>query len=816
MTILIWFLITVFAAWVLILIRAPIWVWTCSVGAVLLICVVKSDMSGVAQVTVWTIFLIGVLPFNISFLRRKWISDWLLCLFRKIRPRLSKTEQEALDAGTVGWDADLFTGNPDWEKLLRLPPPTLTADETAFLNGPVEELCHMLDDWHITEELHDLPPEVWRFIKQYGFFGMIIPKRYGGLEFSALAHSAVVMKVASRSISAAVTIMVPNSLGPGELLLHYGTEQQKNHYLPRLARGEEVPCFGLTSLEAGSDAASMTDTGVVCRGEFCGESNVLGIRLNWEKRYITLGPVATVLGLAFKLYDPDHLIGKQDELGITLALVPTDLPGVEIGRRHAPANIAFQNGPNSGRDVFIPLDFIIGGLERAGQGWRMLMESLVAGRSISLPALATGAGKLASRAIGAYARIRKQFKTPIGRFGGIEEPLARIAGFTYLMDAARTMTAGALDMGEKPSVISAIVKYHLTEHMRRVVNDAMDIQGGCGIVMGPRNFMGRVYQAVPISITVEGANILTRSLIIFGQGVIRCHPFILKELRAAVEEDPIRASIEFDRAIFNHIGFSVNNAARSLFLGLTGARLSPAPRQGVVRYYYQQLTRMSACFALSVDITMLTLGSALKLREKLSARLGDALSHLYLASSILKRFEDHGRPQDDLPLLQWACEYTLHEIQLALDGLIENFPNRPAAWLLRFLTFPLGKPYKVPNDHMGHKVSALLLQPSTARDRLTAGIYCPTSRDEAIGRLDAALTKVVVAESVEERLRTELHVKALGSGNDEWLLREGVRQGVINEVEAEQVREAIAIRREALTVDDFPSDYWTKKRDPSR
>lgn len=743
------------------------------------------------------------------FLRRKLISDPSLRLFRKLMPHISETEREALEAGTVWWDAELFSGRPNWKKLLAAPAPAFTAEEQAFLDGPVEELCRMLDDWRINAELHDLPPEVWRFIKDHRFFGMIIPKKYGGLGFSTLAHSSVVMKIASRSIAAAVTVMVPNSLGPGELLLHYGTDEQKNYYLPRLARGEEVPCFALTSIDAGSDAASMTDNGVVCRGEFRGKKDVLGIRLNWEKRYITLGPVATVLGLAFKLYDPDHLIGDREEVGITVALIQTNLPGISIGRRHVPSNINFQNGPNSGHNVFIPLDWIIGGAARAGHGWRMLMESLAAGRSISLPALATGAGKLASRATGAYARIRKQFHVPIGRFEGIEEALARIAGYTYLMDAARVMTAGAVDQGEKPSVISAIVKYHLTEIMRRVINDAMDVQGGSAICMGPRNFLAHVYEAVPISITVEGANILTRSLIIYGQGAIRCHPFILKEIQATIDPDPVRASKNFDRALFDHIGFFLSNAARSLFHGLTGARFASVPVHGPSRRYYQQLTRMSACLALASDVAMLVLGGTLKRREKLSARLGDVLSYLYLASAVLKRFEDQGRPPDDLPLLRWSCEKALHRIRRSFGELIQNFPNRPAAWLLRFFLFPTGRPYRAPSDALGHKIASLLLEPSPARDRLTAGIYIASDSHDAVGRLEAALEKVISAEAVEEKLRAAVRSGMIKADDEESLLREGMSHGVIHEDEAKLVREAESLRREAVMVDDFPPDYWT-------
>ncbi len=747
-------------------------------------------------------------------LRRRLISAPILRVFRNAMPTMSQTEREALEAGTVWWDAELFGGRPDWSRLLATPAPALTAEEKAFLDGPVEELCAMLDDWRITEELHDLPPEVWRFIKDKGFFGMIIPKRYGGLEFSALAHSSVVMKLASRSITGAVTVMVPNSLGPAELLLHYGTEEQRTHYLPRLARGEEVPCFALTGPEAGSDAAAMTDTGVVCRSDFRGQRNVLGIRLNWNKRYITLGPVATVLGLAFKLFDPDHLLGAKEEIGITVALIPTDTPGVTIGRRHIPLDIPFQNGPNSGRDVFIPVDWIIGGSARVGQGWRMLMESLAAGRSISLPALSTGAGKLACRATGAYARIRKQFKTPIGRFEGVEEALARIAGFTYLMDAARVMTAGAVDQGEKPSVISAMIKYHLTELMRRAVNDALDIHGGSAVVLGPSNFMARVYQAIPISITVEGANIMTRSLIIFGQGALRCHPFVLKELRAAADPDQAKGLREFDRAFFGHIGLIVRNAARALWLGLTGARWTSTPLHGPGRRYAQHLSRMSAAFALTADLAMAVVGSALKRKESLSARLGDVLSYLYLASAALKRFEDQGRPTEDAPLLQWACEESLYTIQDRLDAVLRNFPNRAVAGLLRLLVFPTGRRFRRPDDRLAHRVASLLLEPSAARDRLTVGIYVPQDASQAVGRLDATLVKVVAAEAVEKTLRAAIRAGTLRVSDEATLLRDAVERGVIGKKDADAIRDAIAARREAIQVDDFPPDYWRHEAEP--
>jgi len=737
--------------------------------------------------------------------RLRWISEPLLKIFRRITPRMSQTEREALDAGSVWWDGELFSGRPKWKKLRRLPAPQLSAEEQAFLDGPVDELCAMLNDWEITAEREDLPPEVWEFIKKNGFFSLIIPKSYGGLDYSALAHSATVMKISTRSITAAVTVMVPNSLGPAKLLLEYGTEEQKNHYLPRLAAGEEVPCFALTSPHAGSDAGAIPDYGIVCRQDFQGRKDVLGMRLTWEKRYITLGPVATLLGLAFKLYDPDQLLGEEKDLGITLALIPTDTEGVNIGRRHNPLNIPFMTGPNSGENVFVPLDWIIGGQERIGQGWRMLMECLADGRGISLPALSTGAGKLATRGIGAYARIRTQFKLPIGRFEGVEEALARIGAYTYIMDAARTLTATALDRGEKPSVISAIVKYHLTERMRKVVNDAMDILGGAGICLGPRNIIGRAYQGIPISITVEGANILTRSMIIFGQGAIRSHPYVFREMEAISEEDPELSLEKFDRALFGHIRFVMMNSLRTLFHALTSSLFIFIQGPGPTRRYYQHLTRMSAAFALLTDAALMTLGGALKRKEALSARLGDVLSHLYLASAVLKRFEDQGSPKSDLPLLQWACQHSLSEIQQAIDGLLQNFPNRPVAFLLRWMIFPLGRHFPPPSDKLGHRIAEQLLIPSNSRDRLTDGIFLPKAEHEAIARLEDALEKVIRADHAERKLRQGLRDYKADYHGLEGMLEAGLEKAIITEQDAELIREADTARTEVIKVDDFPN-----------
>jgi acyl-CoA dehydrogenase len=785
--------------------RAPLFIWTAFVIAMLVIQTLTESTDWGVWLA-WAAFAPVAVILHIRPLRLRLISRPMLAYFRCVLPGMSETEREALEAGSVAWDGELFSGRPDWQRLLKMPAPRLSEREQAFIDGPVEALCRMLDDWQITQARNDLPPEVWTFLKREGFFGMIIPRRYGGLEFSALAHSAVVMKISSRSISAAVTTMVPNSLGPAELLLNYGTDAQKDHYLPRLAKGDEVPCFALTSPVAGSDAASMTDNGVVCRGEFDGKADVLGIRLNWNKRYITLGPVATVLGLAFKLYDPDHLLGDKPDIGITLALIPTRTPGVEIGRRHNPLSIAFQNGPNRGHDVFIPLDWVIGGPERVGQGWRMLMECLAAGRSISLPALSCGAGKLASRSTGAYARIRRQFNLPIGRFEGVAEALARIAGRTYQMDAARVLTAGIVDQGEKPSVISAIVKYHLTERMRRVIDDAMDVQGGAGICLGPRNLLGRAYQAVPISITVEGANILTRSLIIFGQGAIRCHPYVLKEMQAVADADTPRGERVFDKALFGHIGFTISNGVRSVLLGLTGARLALSPVQGPVAQYYRAVTRMSAAFALLADLSMLILGGGLKRMERLSARLGDVLSHLYLISAVLKQHHDHGSPEEDLPLVHWACQDGLHTIQRRIDGLLRNFPNRPIAWMLRWMVFPLGRPYRKQSDTLGSAVANLLLAPSPVRDRLTQGIFVTRDTAEPLGLLEDALVKAVRAERLEGPVRDAIRSGEITARDPAQQLLQAIEAGIITSDEAGVIRAAALAREAVVQVDDFAAD----------
>jgi acyl-CoA dehydrogenase len=786
--------------------EARAWVWTLAVGAFLVGLASLVRLSPLATSVLFWAFVGFAAILNIKPLRRLLISDPVLRVFRRVMPPMSQTEADAINAGTVWWDGELFSGRPNWNELVSLPKPRLSAEEQAFLDGETEELCRMADDWS-TYATNDLSPQAWQYIKDKGFLGMIIPKEYGGKGFSAYAHSQVVTKLSTRCSAAAVSVMVPNSLGPAELLLHYGTEQQKRHYLPRLGKGLEIPCFALTNPHAGSDAAAIPDHGVVCKGPWEGKE-VVGMRVTWDKRYITLGPVATLLGLAFRLHDPDHLLGEKEDIGITCALVPTNHPGVHIGRRHFPLNATFQNGPNWGKDVFMPLDWIIGGPAMAGQGWRMLMESLAAGRSISLPSSNVGMSKLAVRATGAYARVRSQFKTPIGKFEGIEEPLTRMGANLYLMDAARRMTAVGIDLGEKPSVISAIVKYHVTERNRQVVNDAMDIQGGKGICLGPNNFMGRAYQQIPISITVEGANILTRSLIIFGQGAIRGHPYVLKEMVAAREPDRAKASQEFDRALWGHVRFTLTNAVRSLIMGLTGSHwvtvpLNAAPEN---RRYFQQLTRFSAMFAFLSDVSMLVLGGGLKRREKLSARLGDILSLMYLVSAALKRYEDEGRQKADKPLLDWAVWDAMFRAQNAFEGVISNYPSRAIAWLLRRILFPLGRPYVVPSDRLGHEVAKLLIEPSASRDRLTAGMYVTKGETDIIGKLEAALDAAIAAEAIERKLREAQKAGQIAGETADALVKAGVAAGLLTADEHAQLARAARLRDEVIRVDDFPPD----------
>ena len=715
---------------------------------------------------------------------------------------MSDTEREALEAGNVWWDGELFSGMPDWDRLMSYPAPELSEDEQAFFDGPCEELCSMLDDWEISHELGDMPEHVWKFIKKNKFFAMIIPKKYGGLEFSAYANAMVIMRLSSCSTTASSTVGVPNSLGPAELLLHYGTDEQKQRYLPGLANATEIPCFALTSPQAGSDAAALIDNGVVCKGKWNGKQ-ITGIRLNWDKRYITLAPVATVLGLAFKLYDPDHLIGDVEDYGITAALIPTDTPGVTVWRRHLPLNIAFQNGPTSGKDVFVPLDYIIGGQEMAGKGWKMLVELLSVGRAITLPSIAAGGSQSAVYAAGAYTRIRRQFNSPIARFDGVGEALTRIAGHAYMMNAAVSITSGAIDQGEKPAVPSAILKYHCTEMGRKVANDTMDVHGGKAVMMGPKNYVGRGYMATPISITVEGANILTRSLIIFGQGAMRCHPFVLKELHAAQNKDREQGLRQFDAALFGHIGYTISNMSRSFFLALTHAKFSAVPLNTPTRRYYQNINRYSAAFALATDFAMLTLGGKLKQKELLSARLGDVLSSMYLASAVLKHFENQGRRATDLPLVEWSVRTLMYNAQEQLHSFLRNLPSRSAAFLLRTFIFPRGRTYFPPSDDLVKKIVDLVTRPGEARDRLSQQAYTTLGPGNPLGLLQEALELSEQMAPLERKLRQSQKEGLIQSDYLGHQIDEAEQAEVISKSEANELRNYHEKVLNLLAVDDF-------------
>lgn len=803
MDIIIWLFIALSLTWFMSYTRASLSSYTLCFAALMAI----GSLFNIIGIVSWLLFAVIALPINIDNIRQQFISMPILAIFKKIMPQMSSTEQEAIDAGTTWFDADLFRGDPDWKKLHNYPRPRLSSQEKAFLDGPVEKLCAMVNDWHITHEIADLPPEIWQFLKENKFFAMIIKKQYGGLEFSAYAQSRVLQKLTGVSSVLASTVGVPNSLGPGELLQEYGTKEQQDYYLPRLAIGEEIPCFALTSPEAGSDAGSIPDFGIICHGQFNG-ADVLGMKLTWDKRYITLAPIATVLGLAFKLQDPDNLLSEQEDLGITCALIPTDLAGITIGRRHFPLNVPFQNGPTQGDEVFVPLDFIIGGPDMAGQGWRMLVECLSVGRAITLPSNSTGGIKTAALATGAYSRIRRQFKMPIGKMEGIEEPLARIGANAYLMDAVTTLSTGAIDLGEKPSVISAIAKYHLTEKMRASIIDAMDIHGGKGICMGPNNYLARGYQGAPIAVTVEGANILTRSMIIYGQGAIRCHPYVLAELEAANNSDNEQALNDFDHALFGHIGFSISNISRSLWCSFTGSRFLGSPYEDETRRYYQLLTRFSANLAMLSDISMVSLGADLKRKERISARLGDVLSQLYLAAATLKRYNDEGRNSADLPLVQWAVEDCLYNIQHAIDELIRNFPNKIMAKTLRIIIFPLGTWLNKPNDEIAHKVAQLLQTPCSARTRLGQGQYLTRDGNNIFGRLEQVLEDIINCEPIYERVCRELKTK-LPFYHLDKVAELGLSHNIISKVEAELLSTAEVGRQWVIAVDDFDGKAMT-------
>ncbi len=774
-------------------------------GAALLVYTVYGSWSFITLILAWLMFAILFIP-NMPEFRREKITRPALQIYRSLLPTMSDTEREALEAGNVWWDGELFSGMPDWDRLTECPAPELSAEEQAFFDGPCEELCAMIDGWDIAHNRADMPPEVWKFIKEQKFFAMIIPKKSGGLEFSAYANAMVIAKLASRNPAVSSTVGVPNSLGPAELLLHYGTDEQKQRWLPGLASGDEIPCFALTSAQAGSDAAALIDSGIICKDKWNGKQTV-GIRLNWNKRYITLAPVATVLGLAFKLYDPDHLIGDTDDYGITAALIPTDLPGVTIGRRHNPLSIPFLNGPTTGKDVFVPLDAIIGGPDMAGKGWKMLVELLSVGRAITLPSTAAGGSQGATYASGAYTQLRRQFSLPVAKFEGVGEALTRIAGHTYIMNAAVSVTSCAIDQGEKPAVPSAILKYHCTEMGRKVANDTMDVHGGKAIMLGPKNYVGFGYMATPIAITVEGANILTRSLIIFGQGAMRCHPYVLRELHAAGDPDKERGLAEFDDALFSHVGYAVSNAARAFFLALTHAKFSRVPYNTPTRRYYQNINRYSAAFALATDVAMLTLGGKLKIKELLSARLGDVLSCMYLASTVLKHFENQGRRASDLPLVEWSVRTLMYNAQEQLHSFLRNFPNRVVAFFLRIIIFPRGRTYSSPADELGQQIVGLITKSGEARERLCQQAYTTIEPTNPRGMLQEALLLSEELAPLEQKLNQARKEGLIGSNYFGHQIDEAGRVGVINATETQKLRTFHEKVLELLSVDDFaPED----------
>lgn len=777
---------------------------TISMGALLLVYSLFGNGGFWWDAFCWLIFAGIAVPLNVDNLRREFLTTPALAFFRKVLPSMSDTERTALEAGTVWWDGELFSGAPNWQRLLSMPAASLSPEEQAFIDGPVEEFCSMLNEWDITHKDADLPPAAWDYLKKNKFFGMIIPEQYGGLEYSAYAHSCVLSKIASGpgGATAASTVAVPNSLGPAELLLHYGTDEQKNHYLPRLADGREIPCFALTSPFAGSDAGAIPDQGIICRGEWEGKE-VIGMRLTWDKRYITLAPIATVLGLAFKMFDPDHLLGDEEDLGITCALIPTDTDGVVIGRRHFPLNNPFQNGPTQGSDVFVPLDYIIGGQEMIGEGWRMLVECLSVGRAISLPSMTTGGAVAGALTTGAYARVRRQFNVHIGAFEGIQEALARIGGRAYAGEAMRRFTANAVDLGEKPSVPSAIAKYHCTDMAQKVAIDAMDIHGGKGVMLGPNNYLARGYQGAPIGITVEGANILTRSMIIFGQGAIRCHPYVLKEMQAAQEADPQKALNDFDTAFFGHLGHIYSVGARSLVLGVTQGFGSTAPGGSVAKRCYQKMNRYSANLALLADVCMAVLGGSLKFRESISARLGDVLSQLYIVSATLKRFEEDGCPADDLPTVRWVAEDSFVKIEAALDGVIRHLPNKLIAAKMRFLVFPVGRWAKPPRDELGVKVANALQEPSSLRNRLSEFTYTNLEADTSVAKLERTMQLLLEIKPIEQRLMAAVKDGRVTASHPGERIEQALQSKAIDADEAATLREAFQLQVDIIKVDDF-------------
>jgi len=797
--------------------RSPLGVWAIFVGVASLLIQMGAPFGRLTLPQFDTLGLIGWLPAIIlgilSFrpIRRVAVTAPAFNVVKKILPPVSNTEKEALEAGTVGFDAELFSGKPDWAKLKAVAPITLTDEERRFIDGPTEQLCHMLKDWSIRHDQREVPEDVWDFVKSNGFLGMLITKEHGGLGFSAQAQSIILGKISSRSPDAVTVVMVPNSLGPGELIEKFGTDEQKEHYLPRLSRGDEVPCFALTSPFAGSDAASMRDIGTVTKGMHEGRE-VVGISLSWDKRYITLAPNATLLGLAFRLFDPQNLLGKGEDIGITLALVPATHPGVNIGRRHLPCGNAFPNGPTWGENVFVPLEWVIGGQQYVGQGWRMLMSCLAAGRAISLPASATAGAKMMLRVTTAYGRIRKQFSLPVGRMEGIEEPMARLVETAYVLEAARSVTSSMVSAGEKPAVISALMKYQSTERLRIAVNDAMDIAAGKAICDGPSNYLQSAYQMVPIGITVEGANILTRNLITFAQGALRSHPWLYKEVEAAQHADRDEGFKLFETAFEGHVGFAISNVFGAAFHNITGGLFASPPTGSPNGNWYRQLHRASKNFALAADMTVATLGGGLKIRQRTTGRLADALSEIYLLSCLLKRFEDDGQPAADQPILDYCAQNCLHRFYAALSEAIRNHPTTAIRPLLSICIFPFGSRFRAANDREGKAIVRLAVEPGEVRDRLTRDIYISHDAMDATGVLEVTLAKVIESEAADRKLEKAVREGKVRRflGND-WVA-EAVEKGVLTEEEAQLLRDTEKLVERVIAVDHFDPEEIVPQR----
>ena len=790
--------------------ESPLWQWGVAAIAIGLVSGLHFPDSGVGYGLgggSWFLLVVGVvmLVLSIASVRKAVLMTPIYGAVKSILPKVSRTEQEALDAGTVGWDAELFSGRPDWSKLTDIRPLTLTAEEQAFLDNQTNIACSMIDDWDIRNNRADLSPELWQYFKDEGFLGMLIAKEHGGLGFSAQAQSMIVSKIASRSVAAGITVMVPNSLGPGELLEKYGTAEQKEKYLHRLARGQDVPCFALTGVHSGSDAGGMRDIGVVTKGQWNGEE-VLGVKLSFDKRYITLAPIATLVGLAFILKDPDNLLGRGNDIGITLALVPHDHPGLDIGRRHFPARQAFMNGPVRGKDMFVPMDFLIGGTAYAGQGWRMLMECLSTGRAISLPAIGSTSIKQTLRATSAYARVRRQFGIPVGIMEGVAEPLGEMIKRAYTFESARRLTASMVDEGQRPAVIAGLLKYTTTEAMRDSMDDAFDIHGGRAIQDGPGNYLFGAYQALPVAITVEGANILTRTLMTFAQGVLRAHPYLLKEVRAAQNKDRKAGLDEFDAAFGGHAKFMLRNVVASFLHGLTDGGFASTPNQGPMAHWYRKLHRYSQAFALTADWTTVFLGGALKRKQKISGRMADILGHLYMMSATLRRFEDEGRLSEDRELVDAIMADRIAQMEQTFGEVFANFPNPFFAWAMRVLCFPLGRHAKPASDRVNYRFVRSVLRPGAFRDRLTTGTYVSFDPDDVTGVLEDAFIKVTEAEEIEARFIKATRKGVIERRLDRDAFADAVAAGVLNDNEAGIMRAADQATERVVKVDDFAAD----------